>query len=45
MANSYPGVPQLAYTTGDVQFTVDASGKTTSYSLSGYSTDVCAALA
>jgi hypothetical protein len=45
VANSYPGVPQLAYTTGHVQFTVDASGKTTSYSLSGSSTDVCAALA
>jgi hypothetical protein len=44
-ANSYPGVPQLAYSTGRVQFAVDASGQTTSYSLSGNRTDVCAALA
>jgi hypothetical protein len=43
-ANSYPGVPQLAYTTGHVQFTVNGSGLTTSYHLSGKSTDVCAAL-
>jgi hypothetical protein len=44
VANSYPGVPQLAYTTGHVQFTVNGSGLTTSYHLSGKSTDVCAAL-
>ena len=50
VANSYPGVPQLSYTTGRVQFTVltnpDGSfGKTTAYSLTGNRTDVCAALA
>jgi hypothetical protein len=45
VANSYPGVPPLAYSTGRVQFTVAASGKTTSYSLNGARTDVCAALA
>ena len=45
VANSYPGVPQLAYSTGQVQFTVDAKGLTTSYSLQGQRTDVCAALA
>lgn len=42
--NSFPGVPQLAYTTGHVQFTVDATGLTTAYKLSGRSTDLCAAL-
>lgn len=45
VANSYPGVPQLAYSTGRVQFSVASSGKTTSYSLNGSRTDVCAALA
>jgi hypothetical protein len=44
VANSYPGVPQLAYTTGHLQFTVSGTGDTTGYSLSGNSTDVCAAL-
>ena len=43
--NSFPGVPQLAYTTGHVQVTVDASGQTTSYKLTGHSTDVCELLA
>ncbi|GAA2852720.1 hypothetical protein GCM10010472_07390 [Pseudonocardia halophobica] len=56
VANSYPGVPQLAYSTGRVQFTLTPPaapgsppegnfGRTTSYSLSGSRTDVCAALA
>jgi hypothetical protein len=44
VANSFPGVPQLAYTTGHLQFSVAASGLTTSYKLKGRSTDVCAAL-
>ncbi|GAA3387059.1 hypothetical protein [Cryptosporangium minutisporangium] len=44
VANSYSGVPQLAYTTGRVRFSVAASGLTTSYQLNGRSTDVCAAL-
>jgi hypothetical protein len=47
VANSYPGVPQLAYTTGHVQVTVAAGGKTTSYELNGNGgapTDVCALL-
>jgi hypothetical protein len=44
VANSFPGVPQIAYTTGHVQVSVAASGLTTSYKLSGSSTDVCAAL-
>ena len=39
------GVPALSYTTGPVSFTGDASGKTTSYSHRGTTTDVCAALA
>jgi hypothetical protein len=38
-------VPQLAYTTGHVQVTVDENGQTTSYKLSGHSTDVCELLA
>jgi hypothetical protein len=42
---SYPGVPQLNYITGHVSFHVNATGLTTSYQLSGSSTDVCAALA
>ena len=45
VANSHPGVPQLAFTTGHVRFSVAASGLTTSYRLNGHSTDVCAALA
>src|SRR4051794_35575143 len=55
VANSYPGVPQLAFSTGRVQFTLTppaapgspdgAFGKTTSYSLNGSRTDVCTALA
>lgn len=44
VANSYPGVPQLAYTTGHLLFAVNGAGDTTSYSLSGHTTDVCAAL-
>jgi len=44
VANSYPGVPALAYTTGHVQLAVAASQLTTSYRLQGHSTDVCAAL-
>lgn len=43
--NSFEDVPQLNYTKGHVQFHVDADGLTTSYQLSGSSTDVCAALA
>ena len=42
--NSFPGVPPLVYTTGHVRFTVDASGKTTSFRLNGRSTNVCVAL-
>jgi hypothetical protein len=47
LANSFPGVPTISYTTGHVSFTVDASGLTTSYSLAGGArqTDVCAVLA
>jgi hypothetical protein len=45
VANSYQGVPQLAYTTGRVQISVASNGVTTSYKLNGRSTDVCAALA
>jgi hypothetical protein len=40
VANSFPGVPQLAYTTGHVQVTV-VDNLTTEYHLSGNSTDVC----
>ena len=42
-----PKVPTISYTTGHLTFAVDASGKTTSYSLAGgqRQTDVCAALA
>ncbi len=43
--NTQPaGVLPLAYTTGHVQLTVDPNGQTTSYQLSGKSTDVCAEL-
>jgi hypothetical protein len=45
VANSFPGVPQLAYTTGHVRVHVEASGITDSYELSGHSTDVCPLLA
>ena len=45
VANSFPGVPQLAFTHGHVLVDVDASGETVSYSLRGNSVDVCAALA
>jgi hypothetical protein len=45
VANSFAGVPQLAYTHGHVLVDVDPSGHTASYSLSGNSVDVCAALA
>lgn len=45
VANSFKGVPQLAYSTGHVQLAVDDKGLTTEYSLSGSRTDVCAALA
>jgi hypothetical protein len=46
-ANSFTGVPTISYTTGHVTFAVDASGKTTSYTLAGGArqTDVCAVLA
>jgi len=43
--NSFAGVPQLAYSTGHVTFTLDSSGKTIAYSISGRRTDICAALA
>ena len=43
--NSFPGVPQLAYTHGHVLVEVNADGTTENYSLSGNSVDVCAALA
>jgi hypothetical protein len=43
--NSFPGVPQIAYTTGRVRVAVDKTGKTTNYQLNGRSTDVCAKLA
>jgi hypothetical protein len=44
--NSYPNVPAISYTTGHVTLAVDASGKTTSYSLAGGArqTNVCAVL-
>ena len=56
VANSYPGVPQLAFSTGRVEFTLTPPaapgsppeatfGRTTSYSLNGSRTDVCDALA
>ncbi len=45
VANSFTGVPQLAYSTGHVKVSVNAAGLTTAYSLSGNRTDVCAALA
>jgi hypothetical protein len=42
--NSFPGVPTLSYTTGHVSFQAAATDKTTSYSLQGHQTDVCAVL-
>jgi hypothetical protein len=48
VANSYPGVPQLAYTKGHVQVEVNDAGLTTLYELNGNGgapTDVCALLA
>jgi hypothetical protein len=42
---NFPDVPEISYTTGHVTFAVDASGQTTSYTLAGDRTDVCAALA
>jgi hypothetical protein len=50
---SFPGVPTISYTTGHVTFAVgppppenpEAGGKTTSYTLAGRQTDVCAVLA
>jgi hypothetical protein len=50
-ANSFPGVPTISYTTGHLTFAVAApeppaeTGTTTSYTLAGRQTDVCAALA
>jgi hypothetical protein len=43
-ANSFPGVPAISYTTGHVTFAVNADGLTTSYTLAGHRTDVCAVL-
>jgi hypothetical protein len=43
--NSFPGVPQLAYTTGHVKVEVASDQTTSKYHLSGNSTDVCALLA
>jgi hypothetical protein len=40
----FPEVPTISYTTGHVTFAVDDSGQTTSYSLAGRRTDVCAVL-
>jgi hypothetical protein len=45
LANSYPGVPTISYTTGHVTLFVDANGMTSSYQLQGRQTDVCAVLA
>ena len=42
---NFPDVPEISYTTGHVTFAVDASGQTTSYTLAGRRTDVCAVLA
>jgi hypothetical protein len=44
-ADSYPGVPYIAYTHGAVHVFVEASGLTITYSHSGNTTDVCSALA
>jgi hypothetical protein len=45
VANSFPGVPQLAFSTGHVQVSVDDAGLTTTYELNGKATDVCKLLA
>lgn len=45
VANSFAGVPQLAFSTGHVQVAVDDAGLTTSYKLNGKATDVCKLLA
>jgi hypothetical protein len=43
---SFPGVPFISYTTGHLTFTVDRDSRdTTSYTLAGSRTDVCALLA
>jgi hypothetical protein len=42
---SFPGVPAISYTTGHVTLQVNASGLTSSYSLSGSQADVCKVLA
>jgi hypothetical protein len=44
VANSFPGVPPLNYSSGHLQVSVAASGLTTSYKLNGTATNVCAAL-
>jgi len=45
-ANSFPGVPTIAYTTGPVHVEVNSVGLTTAYTLtSGNSTNVCDLLA
>jgi hypothetical protein len=44
-ANSFPDVPQLAYTTGHVKVHVEQSGITNEYELNGNSTNVCPLLA
>jgi hypothetical protein len=41
---NFPDVPTISYTTGHVTVEVDASGQTTSYTLTGARTDVCEAL-
>jgi hypothetical protein len=44
--HSFTGVPFISYTTGHVTFTVDRTSRdTTSYTLAGRRTDVCALLA
>ncbi len=45
VANSFPGVSPLTYTSGLLRFTVAADRTTTSYSARGRSVDVCAELA
>jgi hypothetical protein len=44
VTNSFPGVPQITFTTGHLDVNVDASGLTTSWSGTGPVTDVCAVL-
>jgi hypothetical protein len=43
--SEFPDVPAISYTTGHLTFAVAASGQTTSYTLTGNRTDVCAVLA